>query len=61
MNNQTLIDILEADIARNQERYEEARRDDRSEDAALYAGKELEAHRIIFLIMAGRVGHHAAM
>ena len=55
-----LIDILNKDIARNQERYNEAVREGRGEDAALYAGKEAEARRIICLIMAGRVGKGGA-
>ena len=50
-----LIAILNADIARNQERFEEARNEGRSEDAALHAGKESEARRIICLIETGKV------
>lgn len=59
MSSQRLIDILNADIARNQERYNEAKHKGRDEDAAVYAGKELEARRIICLIMAGKAGSHA--
>ena len=55
-----LIVILNEDIARSQERCEEARSEGRLEDAALYAGKEFEARRIICLIMSGRIGGHAA-
>ena len=53
---QDLVGILESDIVRNRERYAEAAAEGRPEDAALYAGKEAEARRIMALMAAGRMG-----
>ena len=50
-----LIKVLKEDIERNADRYAEAAAENRFDDAAVYAGKELEARRILTLIEAGRI------
>lgn len=48
-----LIKVLEEDIKRNATSYAEAVTEHRLDDAAVYAGKELEARRILTMIRAG--------
>ena len=55
MKYKTLIEMLEADITRNRERFKECSRDGRMEDAAIYAGKEMEARRVLMMIETGRI------
>lgn len=48
-----LVETLRGDIERNRERYEERTRAGDHENAAIYAGKEMEARRVLMLIEGG--------